>query len=39
MVMSTRRRKRVEEAVFRIEEASSILKKRGIVLSWEQGKF
>jgi hypothetical protein len=33
MVMSTRRRKLVEEAGFRIEEA------RGIVLSREEGKF
>ncbi len=29
MVMSTRRRKLVEEAGFRIEEASSIFKKKG----------
>ncbi len=33
MVMSTRRRKLVEEAGFRIEEASSI-KKKGDSLEW-----
>jgi len=39
MVMSTRRRKLVEEAGFRIEEGSSIKKRGGTVLRGEQGKF
>jgi hypothetical protein len=38
MVMSTRRRKLIEEAGFWIEEASSIEKKE-TVLNCEQGKF